>query len=159
MKPVLRFGATALALMLGLSAASYGAASQRPSSAARRAALDAEMGNDMAHNLRYGRLSAPQFELCISKSEGVTSYMRDCAALERERLDRLLNHAYRQKMATLPPRRRAALQLSERSWLKRRKAYCDSFVTPNGGTAQLLAWDGCQLNTTIHRTLLIRRFR
>jgi uncharacterized protein YecT (DUF1311 family) len=99
------------------------------------------------------------FSRCIDRSNGVTVEMRNCAADELDRLDRILNDAYRQRMSKLSPPRRVALQFAERTWVKRRRAYCESFVTPNGGTAQLLDMDNCFLNTTVHRTLFIRRFR
>lgn len=152
-----RFGPAALALLVSLSLASPGSAAS--SAAARRAALDGEMGNDLAHNELYGRRPAPQYELCAKRADGVTSEMRDCDGLEEERLDHLLNEAYRQKMAKLTAPRRAALRASERTWVKRRKTYCDSYVTRDGGTAQLLFMDSCYMNTTIHRTLFIQRFK
>lgn len=149
----------ALALAVGCSVAAPAAAAHPSSSAARRAALDAEMGNDIAHNDRYDRYMSAQFTACLNKSQGVTSEMRACAYNEHGRLDRLLNQAYRQKMASLSPARSAALRASERTWLQRRREYCEGYFTRGGGTAELLAYDCCYLNTTIHRTLFVGRFK
>jgi uncharacterized protein YecT (DUF1311 family) len=154
-----RFTAPALALVVGFSLSSSGLASERSAASARRAALEVEMGNDLAHSERYARSSSAEFDKCIDRSQGVTSEMRDCSNVEEMRQDHLLNEAYRLKMARLSSPRRAALQASERTWVKRRKAFCDSYVTRDGGTAQLLFMDSCYMNTTIHRTLFIQRFK
>ena len=151
--------AAVLTLAVGGSVASSPRPAHPSSSPARRAALDVEMGNDLAHDERYDRYISAQFTACIVKSQGVTSEMRACAYDEHGRLDRLLNQAYRQKISSLPPSRKAALRTSERTWLQRREDYCLSFVTRGGGTAELLAYDSCFLNTTIHRTLFIGRFK
>lgn len=148
-----------VALASVTATAPVSAASHHSPAAARRAALDAEMGNDLAHNELYDRYASAQYKDCLDKSEGVTVAMRDCSNAEYERLDRLLNEAYRQKMAGLPPARQTALRDLERTWLQRRRAYCEGYFTPGGGTEELLSFDSCYLNTTIHRTLFIRRFK
>jgi uncharacterized protein YecT (DUF1311 family) len=117
------------------------------------------MGNDLAHIELYDKFVSPQYRACLDKTDGATFPMRECMKADYERVERLLNAAYRQKLASLPPARRAALRASERAWQRRREPYCARYLSRGGGTAELLSFDTCMFDTTIHRTHFIRRFR
>lgn len=56
------------------------------------------------------------YDRCIDKSGGITSNMMDCNGLEQQRLDALLDEAYRKAMATLPPDEKKQLAISQIKW-------------------------------------------
>jgi uncharacterized protein YecT (DUF1311 family) len=118
----------------------------------------AELGVDQAHMQAQDRYLSPAFKACAAATEGQTAAIRDCSAAEYERQDRLLNEAYRERMAALPAPRQAELRRAERDWLKRRERYCNS-VSNTGGTIDLIETDDCFLSSTIQRVLFVRSFR
>lgn len=122
------------------------------------ARTEALMGDDDAHRLRFSKLATAEDAACDKASEGITVKLRDCAAKQFDRWDGRLNQSYRRKLASLAPKRRAALVASQRKWLRLRNPFCER-VFQGGGTLELIVFDGCMVDVTIQRTFDVEGFR
>lgn len=91
------------------------------------------------------------FEACIEKSGGVTSSMLDCAGAETEIQDKRLNTAYQELLKSITAKRQVQLREAQRRWLAFRKANCDFYADPDGGTSASLAASSCFLTATANR--------
>lgn len=154
-----------MVLGLAMAVAALGAPQQSlaagdGSGAAARGALDARMGYDQAHMDAHDKVYSKQHHACMKASGGATLQMLNCMATESDRLDGLLNLAYRQRLAALPAARGRQLRELQRGWLKQRRRYCDTTVvgSETGSIVSVIVSD-CFNETTIERTLFIQRFR
>ena len=95
--------------------------------------------------------TSPEFDKCVDKSGGVTIAMRNCASAEEDRQDRDLNAFYKQAMARRDAAGRDELRTQERAWLKLRVQKCHKVLMETEGTAGLLAYDDCWLETNDKR--------
>ncbi len=71
---------------------------------------------------------------CMEKSGGVTMSMRECADAEITLQDTRLNKAYRALMKETSAKRQTQLRNVQRMWVSYRKANCDFYDDPDGGT-------------------------
>ncbi|EAT2981428.1 DUF1311 domain-containing protein [Salmonella enterica] len=105
---------------------------------------------------------ADQYGACIDKSDGITSNIRDCDAQEMERLDHLLNKAYKHIINELKQNEQLEqvnrLKEAQRAWLKYRDANCGFIYSETGGTIDLLNGDGCIIEMTKDRTKQLEEF-
>lgn len=92
-----------------------------------------------------------QYSVCIDKSEGVTVTMLECNGDEFDRQDARLNDNYKKLMSKLSRDQKKGLVEAERAWIKFRKANCDFYYDPNGGSAARLGSSSCWLTSTADR--------
>lgn len=95
-------------------------------------------------------LLRPSFEVCISRSGGVTPDMQDCIAVEAAYQDGRLASAYAALRSLLPPAERQALESEQTAWLAERKKAC-TWNADEEGQGQLLDAEGCALEMTAKR--------
>jgi uncharacterized protein YecT (DUF1311 family) len=88
---------------------------------------------------------------CMDKSGGITAAMLECTNEEKTRQDALLNQNYKTLMSKLSAKRKKMLLEAQRAWIKFRDANCSFYLDPEGGTAALLARNGCFLQATADR--------
>jgi uncharacterized protein YecT (DUF1311 family) len=88
---------------------------------------------------------------CMDKSGGVTMEMLECSDKEMKIQDKRLNAAYQALMKETAPKRQQKLRDVQRMWLAFRKANCDFYHDPEGGTAASLAGASCLLTSTANR--------
>jgi uncharacterized protein YecT (DUF1311 family) len=91
------------------------------------------------------------YETCMEKSGGVTSNMLDCAAAETDIQDKRLNKAYQELLKSVTSKRQIQLREAQRRWLAFRKANCEFYADPDGGTSSSLAASSCFLSATANR--------
>ncbi|MDQ7977147.1 lysozyme inhibitor LprI family protein [Paraburkholderia sp. SARCC-3016] len=89
------------------------------------------------------------FDICVSKSNGVTVAMLDCIAAETSKQDGRLNKSYQATMAALPPNKRLDLRNAQRAWIKDRDSKCA--LDTDGGTAAQVNSASCVLDMTARR--------
>lgn len=95
---------------------------------------------------------AKDYQACLDNSGGVTSNMLDCMGNELDRVDALLNSAYREKIATLSKDDADALRQRQRRWIATRDAKCDDQAQPEaGGTLASIIYRGCLVEETTAR--------
>ncbi len=99
------------------------------------------------------------FSSCMDQAAGVTSSMIECMNAETERQDVRLNKAYRDIMAGLAPERKRQLQEAQRLWLKYRKANCDFYYDPDGGTIAGVSANDCFMSATAARAKELEAFK
>jgi uncharacterized protein YecT (DUF1311 family) len=93
-----------------------------------------------------------EYSVCIDKaSRGATAEMFECNGEELDRQDARLNDAYKKLMSKLSRDRKKALVEAQRAWIKFRKANCDYWFDPHGGTAARMNASGCLLTMTATR--------
>jgi uncharacterized protein YecT (DUF1311 family) len=124
--------------------------------AALPANLDAHYENAYISEARVEALTSATYRRCMDRSGGVTVAMRDCAGVEYDRIDALLNQRYQQLMRTLSPRDQARLRRSERHWLAFRYEHCDRAAGEDSGTLSLIVRDGCVASELRRRLLWLR---
>jgi uncharacterized protein YecT (DUF1311 family) len=98
------------------------------------------------------------FSACMEKSGGVTNSMVDCIGEETKSQDVRLNKAYKDVMASVSSERKKQLQNAQRLWLKYRKANCDFYYDPEGGTIARVNANNCFLSTTEARAKELEGF-
>ncbi|MBL6986300.1 MAG: DUF1311 domain-containing protein [Methylobacter sp.] len=91
------------------------------------------------------------FSTCMDQAGGVTASMIECLGEETERQDVRLNKAYKEVMDGLSPERKKQLQAAQRLWLKYRKANCDFYYDPDGGTIAGVIASDCFMSATAAR--------
>jgi uncharacterized protein YecT (DUF1311 family) len=89
------------------------------------------------------------FDVCVSKSNGVTVEMLDCIATETGKQGDQLNRTYQASMAMLAPDRRTDLRSAQRTWIKQRDSKCA--LDTEGGTAAQINSASCVLDMTAAR--------
>jgi uncharacterized protein YecT (DUF1311 family) len=89
------------------------------------------------------------FDVCMSKSDGVTVEVLDCTVAETSNQDGQLNKNYQAAMVTLPPERRLELRNAQRAWIKARDSKC--VLDQDGGTAAQINSASCVLDMTAQR--------
>jgi len=99
------------------------------------------------------------FSSCMEQAGGVTSSMIECMNAETERQDVRLNKAYKDVMAGLAPERKQQLQEAQRLWLKYRKANCDFYYDPDGGTIAGVSANDCFMSATAARAKELEAFK
>jgi uncharacterized protein YecT (DUF1311 family) len=155
-----RFSVGILLLAMAGSAPAIRAEASPTSRAAELKAYTAEMGEADAQDKMVESHLSKEFFDCQIRGGASTREIRECNYAEQNRLDAIMNRAYRQKTSTLRVSRRKQLRLSQRAWLKRRRHFClDIWPEPDNGTKELLAMDTCYLTSTITRTQFIERFK
>jgi uncharacterized protein YecT (DUF1311 family) len=92
-----------------------------------------------------------EYLTCMDKSKGVTSEMIDCMSAETARQDARLNENYKRLMSKVSAKRKKTLLEAQRAWIKFRDVNCRFYYDPDGGTAALLAGNGCFLQATADR--------
>jgi uncharacterized protein YecT (DUF1311 family) len=103
-----------------------------------------------AHSAEKSEYSKTYTE-CMEKSGGVTVNMRECADAEITLQDTRLNKAYRELMKATSAKRQTQLRNVQRMWVAYRKANCDFFDDPDGGTLAGLSALSCFLTHTAAR--------
>jgi uncharacterized protein YecT (DUF1311 family) len=83
------------------------------------------------------------FSTCMDQPNGSTASMIECMGAETERQDVRLNKAYKDMMGSLTAERNKQLQEVQRLWLKYRKASCDFYYDPDGGTLARVSANEC----------------
>ena len=101
-------------------------------------------------------LTSPQYAECINRSDGNTSNMIECNAVELKQQDDSLNKFYRALVAKLTPQRRQQLVKAQRAWVGFRDANCGFYLDPDGGSAARLSASSCILTTTAERAKEIK---
>lgn len=91
--------------------------------------------------------------------EGVVPAILDCIRADISRGDIALNRAYRAKLASLSPTRRAALKQSERKWLVAKDRDCLAESRNDTSTDGNIATHWCLDRQIAERTAFIRRFK
>lgn len=91
------------------------------------------------------------FSNCMNQAGGGTQSMVECIGAETERQDLRLNNAYRDIMAGLSAERKKQLQEAQRLWIKYRKANCDFYYDPEGGTIARVNANDCFMSATAAR--------
>jgi uncharacterized protein YecT (DUF1311 family) len=91
------------------------------------------------------------FSTCMDQGGGNTAAMIDCIGAETERQDVRLNKAYKDIISGLSPERQKQLQEAQRLWLKYRKANCDFYYDPDGGTIARVSANECFMSATAAR--------
>lgn len=99
------------------------------------------------------------FSACMDQAGGVTVSMIDCMGAETERQDVLLNQAYKAVMSGLAPERKRQLQEAQRLWLKYRKANCDFYNDPDGGSMARVSANDCFMAATAARAKELEGFK
>lgn len=99
------------------------------------------------------------FSTCMDQSDGSTPSMIECMGAETERQDVRLNKAYKDIMAGLSSERQKQLQEAQRLWLKYRKANCDFYYDPDGGTIARVDANQCFMSATAARTKELEGFK
>ncbi|MGR9014334.1 MAG: lysozyme inhibitor LprI family protein [Gammaproteobacteria bacterium] len=98
------------------------------------------------------------FSTCMDQAGGVTQAMIECMGTETERQDLRLNKAYKDVMDGLAPERKKQLQAAQRLWLKYRKANCDFYYDPDGGTIAGVIASDCFMSATAARAKELEGF-
>ena len=89
---------------------------------------------------------------CIESAGGADFKMAECASVELERQDKMLNATYRDLVARSNPANKPALLKAERAWLSFRDAQCGYQGTLEGeGTMADVILAGCKLEMTARR--------
>ncbi|MDI1231637.1 MAG: lysozyme inhibitor LprI family protein [Methylobacter sp.] len=99
------------------------------------------------------------FSICMDQAGGVTQSMIECIGAETERQDVLLNKAYKEVIAGLSSERKQQLQDVQRLWLKYRKANCDFYYDPDGGTLARVSANDCFMSATAARAKELEAFK
>ncbi|WP_235187633.1 lysozyme inhibitor LprI family protein [Methylobacter tundripaludum] len=95
----------------------------------------------------------------MDQAGGVTPSMVECMNAETERQDVRLNKAYQDIMGGLSPERKKQLQEAQRLWLKYRKANCDFYYDPDGGTIARVSANDCFMSSTAVRAKELEAFK
>lgn len=66
------------------------------------------------------------YDRCIDEAGGITSNLMECNGLEQERMDALLDEAYRKALATLPPDGKKQLTISQIRWDEKSDIACQN---------------------------------
>jgi len=99
------------------------------------------------------------FATCMDQAGGVTPSMVERMNAETERQDVRLNKAYQDIMAGLSPEHKKQLQEAQRLWLKYRKANCDFYYDPDGGTIARVSANDCFMSATAARAKELEAFK
>ncbi|MGZ8157978.1 MAG: lysozyme inhibitor LprI family protein [Methylobacter sp.] len=99
------------------------------------------------------------FSTCMDQAGGVTSSMVECMNAETERQDVRLNKAYKDIMVGLSAGRKKQLQEAQRLWIKYRKANCDFYYDPDGGSIARINANDCFLSATALRAKELEGFK
>ncbi|TAN65862.1 MAG: DUF1311 domain-containing protein [Methylobacter sp.] len=99
------------------------------------------------------------FSTCMDQAGGVTPSMVECMNAETERQDVRLNKAYKDIMAGLSAGRKKQLQEAQRLWIKYRKANCDFYYDPDGGSIARINASDCFLSATAARAKELEGFK
>lgn len=99
------------------------------------------------------------FSACMAQADGSTPAMIECMGAETERQDVRLNKAYKDIMAGLSSERQKQLQEAQRLWLKYRKANCDFYYNPDGGTIARVDANQCFMSATAERAKELEGFK
>ncbi|MDP3876717.1 MAG: lysozyme inhibitor LprI family protein [Methylobacter sp.] len=105
------------------------------------------------------QLDNPAFSACMEQAGGVTNAMIECMGAETARQDVLLNQAYQAVMGGLTPERKRQLQEAQRLWLKYRKANCDFYYDPDGGSMARVSANDCFMAMTAARAKELEGFK
>jgi uncharacterized protein YecT (DUF1311 family) len=92
-----------------------------------------------------------EYSVCMDKSGGVTPEMLECNGAEFDRQDARLNDNYKKLMSQQSRDQKKALLGAQRAWIKFRKANCDFYYDPKGGSAARLGGSSCWLTMTAAR--------
>lgn len=88
----------------------------------------------------------------------VTSLQRECFNNKIQASAARLRHLLKNKLAALPPARRAVLVREQRRWARAADPFCDRYgVEP--GTMALVQIDACRFNVNYKRIQDVERFR
>ena len=99
------------------------------------------------------------FSACMDQSNGSTLSMVECIEAETGRQDVRLNKVYKDVMGNLTPERKKQLQEAQRLWLKYRKANCDFYYDPEGGTIARVSANDCFMSATAARAKELEGFK
>lgn len=107
-------------------------------------------GTEKQENHQYTK----QFDVCMNKSGGVTSHMRECILEETDRQDALLQSTLNRIEAKSPPLQRSKIRKSHEARIKLSEKKCrknyDRDVDVNGeGSLYLVEYNSCMLQTKI----------
>ena len=91
----------------------------------------------------------PDYQTCISQSDGSMPSMTECSEDEFAYQDRRLNLAYRRAMKSMPVEQRTVLRAEEREWIKEKDAECAVPDAP--GQGQILDSIGCGIYKAARR--------
>jgi uncharacterized protein YecT (DUF1311 family) len=93
-----------------------------------------------------------EYSECIDKaSRGAMAEMFECNGEELDRQDARLNDAYKKLMSKQSRGQKKALVEAQRAWLKFRKANCDFYNDPDGGSVDRFSSSACLVNMTASR--------
>ena len=90
---------------------------------------------------------------CVKASRGVTLTLNNCIGDEHQFQDKRLNVAYQKLREGLTTEQRTALRDEEQAWITQRDKACAA--APEGGTANMLDSNQCQLNETAARAIIL----
>jgi uncharacterized protein YecT (DUF1311 family) len=101
---------------------------------------------------------SPDFQACITQSEGGTDKMLDCGKVEIDKWDARLNAAYSTLLHNSKGEDRAHLQSEQRAWLKHHLSETHRLaVNPNNGSAAFIDSQSFELNDLSERTLTLEK--
>lgn len=90
----------------------------------------------------------PSYKACAEKAD-TTADINSCIGNEYTYQDKLLNDTYKALSKSLDDSRRTALRDEEREWIAKRDKACKP--DPDGGTAELINSNSCNLRWTAER--------
>jgi uncharacterized protein YecT (DUF1311 family) len=101
---------------------------------------------------------SPDFQACITQSEGGTDKMLDCGKVEIDTWDARLNAAYATLLHNSKGEDRAHLQSEQRAWLKHHLSETHRLaVNPNSGSAAFIDSQAFELHDLSERTLTLEK--
>jgi uncharacterized protein YecT (DUF1311 family) len=101
---------------------------------------------------------SPDFQSCITQSEGGTDKMLDCGKVEIDKWDARLNSAYATLLHNSKGEDRVHLQGEQRTWLKHHLSETHRLaVNPNNGSAAFIDSQDFELHDLSERTLTLEK--
>lgn len=91
----------------------------------------------------------PSYDQCLHQAQGVTVSINNCIGDEFDFQDKRLNIAYKGLRDSMDDSQKRALRNDERAWIAERDKACAP--PKDGGTADMLAANECQLDRTARR--------
>jgi uncharacterized protein YecT (DUF1311 family) len=101
---------------------------------------------------------SPDFQACITRSDGGTDKMLDCGKVEIGKWDTRLNAAYATLLHNSKGKERADLQSQQRAWLKHHLSETHRLAAdPDNGSAAFIDSQTYELNDLSERTLTLEK--
>ena len=100
--------------------------------------------------LFFATLAFGSYQKCLHKASSTLEVLR-CQDQELQRVDRLLNQAYKKVFERLPLDKKVQLRNIQRLWIRYRDAKCEYFYDPKSGRGGLEEKMECLIQESAHR--------